>query len=104
MYSSSDPAVVASQMAEIRAAGIDQVVVSWWGRGSAEDARLPLVLAAARKDGLAVAAHIEPYPQRSVASVVADIGYLRGLGIRTFYVFRPLDFPSDRVGRRERRA
>jgi hypothetical protein len=95
VYSSSDPAVVASQMAEIRAAGIDQVVVSWWGRGSAEDARLPLVAAAARRDGLTVAAHIEPYPQRSVATVVADIGYLRGLGIRTFYVYRPLDFPPD---------
>jgi glycoprotein endo-alpha-1,2-mannosidase len=95
VYSSSDPAVVASQMAEIKAAGIDQVVVSWWGRGSAEDARLPLVAAAARKDGLAVAVHVEPYDGRTVASVVSDIGYLRGLGIRTFFVFRPLDFPAD---------
>jgi hypothetical protein len=95
LYSSSDPAVVARQMAEIRAAGIDQVVVSWWGRGSAEDARLALVDDAARRDGLTVAAHIEPYAQRSVASVVADIGYLRMLGIRTFFVFRPLDFPAD---------
>src|SRR5262249_57217405 len=90
-----DRAVVASEMAEIKAAGVDQIVVSWWGRGSAEDTRLPLVIAAARRDGLAVAAHIEPYDQRTVASVVSDIGYLRTLGIRTFYVFRPLDFPSD---------
>jgi hypothetical protein len=95
VYSSSDPAVVASQMAEIRAAGVDQVVISWWGRGSAEDGRLPLVAAAAWKDGLAVAVHIEPYNGRTVASVVADIGYLRGLGIRRFFVFQPLDFPAD---------
>ena len=33
------------QMAQIAAAGVDEVVVSWWGRGSVEDARLPLVLA-----------------------------------------------------------
>src|SRR5262245_296940 len=95
VYSSSDPAVVASEMAEIKAAGVDQIVVSWWGRGSGEDARLPAVIAAARRDGLAVAAHIEPYNQRSVASVVSDIGFLRTLGIRTFYVFQPLDFPSE---------
>src|SRR4051794_24520296 len=46
-YSSSDPRVVANQMAQIRGAGIDEVVVSWWGRGSQEDLRLPLVVAAA---------------------------------------------------------
>jgi glycoprotein endo-alpha-1,2-mannosidase len=95
VYSSSDPAVVRSQMAEIEAAGIDEIVVSWWGRGSTEDKRLPAVIAAARQDGLAVAAHIEPYPERSVASVVGDIGYLRTLGITRFFVFQPLDFPSE---------
>src|SRR5207253_11475262 len=75
----------------------DEIVVSWWGRGSTEDKRLPAVIAAARQDGLAVAAHIEPYPERSVASVVADIGYLRMLGITRFFVFRPLDRKSTRL-------
>jgi glycoprotein endo-alpha-1,2-mannosidase len=93
VYSSGEPAVVRSQMDEIRAAGIDQIVVSWWGRGSVEDERLPAVLTAARRDGIAVAAHIEPYPGRSVATVLADIDYLRTLGISSFYVYRPLDFP-----------
>jgi glycoprotein endo-alpha-1,2-mannosidase len=95
VYSSSDPAVVRSQMDEMKAAGIDEVVVSWWGRGSAEDGRLPAVLAAAKRDGLAVAAHIEPYEGRSVPSVMDDIAYLRTRGITTFFVYRPQDFSRD---------
>src|SRR5512141_629200 len=54
LYSSSDRLVLAQQMDEIRSAGIDEIVVSWWGRGSAEDLRLPAVIVAARADGIAV--------------------------------------------------
>ncbi len=93
VYSSADRSVVARQMDEIRSAGVDQVVVSWWGRGSPEDARLPLVLASARADELAVAVHIEPYGGRTISSVVADVAYLERLGITTFYVYRPFDLP-----------
>jgi hypothetical protein len=93
LYSSGDSTVVSSQMTEIREAGIDEIAVSWWGRGSAEDRRLPLVLRAARAAGVAVAVHLEPYPGRSVASIVADVAYLRTLGITTFYVYRALDLP-----------
>jgi glycoprotein endo-alpha-1,2-mannosidase len=93
LYSSSDRLVTGAQMDEIRAAGIDEIVVSWWGRGSPEDLRLPEVIAAARADGLAVAVHLEPYDGRTVASTVADLAYLRGYGITTFYVYRPFDFP-----------
>jgi hypothetical protein len=93
LYSSSDRAVVTQQLNEIRAAGIDEIVVSWWGRGSVEDQRLPLIVQLARADGIAVAAHLEPYPGRSVASTVADIAYLRTYGITSFYVYRALDLP-----------
>src|SRR3954470_14834950 len=89
LYSSSDTVVLAAQMDEIHAAGIDEIAVSWWGKGSAEDKRLPLVIAAARAKRLSVAAHLEPYPGRTVTSTVADVAYLRTLGIRTFYVYRP---------------
>jgi glycoprotein endo-alpha-1,2-mannosidase len=91
LYSSSDQLVIAQQMDEIRAAGIDQIVVSWWGQGSPEDIRLPAVIVAARADGIDVAAHLEPYGGRSVASTVADIAYLRNYGITSFYVYRPFD-------------
>jgi hypothetical protein len=84
---------VSELLREIVGAGIDEIAVSWWGRGSAEDRRLPLVLRAARAAGIAVAAHLEPYPGRSVASTVADVAYLRTLGITTFYVYRALDLP-----------
>lgn len=93
VYSSSDKQVLAAQMAEIRGAGIDEIAVSWWGQGSAEDQRLPAVMAAARADGIQVAAHLEPYAGRSVSSTVADVAYLRALGVTTFYVYRAPDFP-----------
>lgn len=93
LYSSSDRLVVGAQMSEIRAAGIDEIAVSWWGRGSAEDERLPLILSTARADGVAVAAHLEPYSGRTIESTIADVEYLRSLGVRTFYVYRPLDLP-----------
>jgi len=92
VYSSSDRAVIAQQMDEIKEAGIDEIAVSWWGRGSAEDARLGAVAAAARADGISVAAHLEPYRGRTVAGVVGDVTYLRTYGITTFYVYRPFDF------------
>jgi hypothetical protein len=93
VYSSADRHVLSEQMQEIRSADIDEIAVSWWGKGSAEDKRLPAVLAAAHAQGIAVAAHLEPYGGRTVASVVADVAYLESLGIRTFYVYRALDLP-----------
>jgi glycoprotein endo-alpha-1,2-mannosidase len=93
-YSSNDAAVVDQQMAEIAAAGVDEVVSSWWGRGSVEDVRLPMVLAAARRHHLEPAVHIEPYPNRSAASVLLDVKYLAGLGVRDIFVYHPRDSPA----------
>jgi hypothetical protein len=93
-YSSADALVVDAQMAEIAAAGIGTVISSWWGRGSLEDGRLPVLLGAADRRGLAVAAHLEPYPGRTVASTEADIAYLRTLGISDFYVWSSLTLPD----------
>ena len=87
LYSSSDRVVLAAQMREIVGAGVTTVIVSWWGRGSREDQRLAALLRAARTTGLAVAAHLEPYRGRTVASTRGDIEYLRGFGIRDFYVW-----------------
>jgi glycoprotein endo-alpha-1,2-mannosidase len=90
-YSSSDPAVLARQMTEISGAGIDEVIVSWWGRGSWEDIRLPSVLASARRHHLTVALHLEPYDGRSADTVSGDLAYAASLGIRDVYVYRPDD-------------
>src|SRR5205823_11969359 len=51
-YSSGDPNVLRAQMRAIARAGIRQVVVPWWGWGSIEDVRLPLILRAAHRRGL----------------------------------------------------
>ncbi len=80
-------------MAEIARAGIDQIAVSWWGRGSPEDLRLPEVIAAASVLHISVAIHIEPYNGRTVDSVVGDVEALRALGITTFYVYQAFDDP-----------
>ena len=105
VYSSADRLVVGAHMREIAATGIDQVVVSWWGRGSAEDARFPAVARAARAAGLSVAAHVEPYGGRDPESVETDVGYLRGYGVTDVYVFGAADREgsewaamNDRIG------
>ena len=94
-YSSSSPAVLDRQMAEIAAAGVDQVVSSWWGWGSPEDLRLPAVIAAANAHGLEVAVHLEPYPGRSLQSLELDVEHLKALGIYEFYVYEPQDLPAS---------
>ena len=93
-YSSSDGLVVDAQMREIAAAGIGTVIASWWGRGSVEDRQLPQVIAAARAHGLSVAAHLEPYDGRTVASTGEDIAYLRAFGVADFYVWASIALPD----------
>jgi hypothetical protein len=95
LYSSADQGVLDAQLAELRAAGVDVVVSSWWGRGSWENDRLPQVMAAASKAGVRVAAHIEPYPGRSPGSVADDLAYLRGLGIREAYLYDVMSGPPE---------
>ena len=86
-YSSSDPAVVRAQMREIASAGIQTVIVSWWGTGSAEALRLPAVTAAAHAAGLRVAVHVEPYAGRTPAHLAPEIDALVARGITDFYIY-----------------
>jgi glycoprotein endo-alpha-1,2-mannosidase len=95
LYSSSDARVVRAQMREIGAAGIQELVSSWWGSGSPEDARLPLVIRAARSSGVAVAVHLEPYPGRDMLSVQSDLERLQAMGVRRFFVYHPFDISND---------
>ena len=94
VYSSADSLVVDAQMREIAAAEIGVVITSWWGRDSREDRRLSLVRGAAQRHGLSVAAHLEPYRGRTVASTEADIAYLREQGVSDFYVWASSDLPT----------
>ena len=94
LYSSSNAKLVDGQMREIAGAGIGTVVVSWWGAGSPEDQRLPLVASAAARHGLSVAVHIEPYRDRTPASTAQDIVALREKGFTTFYVYEANASPA----------
>jgi glycoprotein endo-alpha-1,2-mannosidase len=87
LYSSSNAKVVAAQMREIRASGVGTIVASWWGTGSPEADRLPLVTETARRFGLEVAIHLEPYAGRTPASAAADILALNAAGYVDFYVY-----------------
>jgi glycoprotein endo-alpha-1,2-mannosidase len=95
LYSSSDERVMKAQMREIAGAGVREVVTSWWGWGSPEDLRLPLVERTARAAGLTVAVHIEPYAGRTIETVAADIVHLRSLGITRFFVYQPFDISKQ---------
>lgn len=95
LYSSSNAKVVQAQMKDIADAGIDTVVVSWWGWGSPEDLRLPLVIAAAHRHGLSVAVHLEPYAGRTPASAAQDIEHLKTLGVTDVYVYEADQDPAS---------
>ncbi|RPI89024.1 MAG: hypothetical protein EHM40_21640, partial [Chloroflexi bacterium] len=57
-------------------AGVGVIIPSWWGQGTREDRRVPLLLEMAERYGIKVAFHIEPYNKRTAASLVSDIQYL----------------------------
>ena len=86
LYSSHDKAVLLDQMREISAAGVDSVMLSWWGQAAADvtrdsqgvstDELVPAVLDAAAAAGVGVTWHIEPYGGRNAHSVLADLRYL----------------------------
>ena len=88
LYSSSNTKIVAAQMREIAAAGVGTLVVSWWGFGSPEHDRLPLVAQAAQQQGLTIAIHLEPYDGRTPARAAEDIMRLQQeSGFTDFYVY-----------------
>lgn len=74
LYSSRHPETARAQLTELKDAGANVVVLSWWGQGgdgkeSADsqgvqtDAVVPVILAAAEAVGsIKVAFHLEPYP------------------------------------------
>ncbi|EKX50335.1 hypothetical protein GUITHDRAFT_104143 [Guillardia theta CCMP2712] len=85
-YSSMNLSVVREQMLEIKEAGVDVVVFSWWklpassdgargwGVKDSTDAAAPLVLEAAAEAGIKVCFHLEPYKGREYQTCVGP-GY-----------------------------
>ena len=76
-YSSQDSTSVCSHFDQMRQAGIEVAVVSWWGRERFEDDALPLLLNCAHHYDIEIALHLEPYQERSVITTRADLIYLQ---------------------------
>jgi glycoprotein endo-alpha-1,2-mannosidase len=93
-YSSGNMHTLRAQMHDLSRAGVDEVVSSWWGRDSIEAARLEPVRRAARRYKIRVGVQLEPYAGRTVASIAADLVYLRARGVRDVYVYRAGDFTA----------
>ncbi len=78
-YDGSDPAVVDRQIADLRYAGLDAAIASWWGIGSRTDGRIPLLLKRSRGTGLRWTLYYEregttdPSPE----TITADLRYIR---------------------------
>ena len=74
-YDSGDTAVLTKHMAQMKSAGVDVVMASWWGAGSFEDSKVVAILEAAAAAELQVSFMIEPY-WTSQAQLADDIVYL----------------------------
>src|SRR5262245_47059853 len=58
-YDSKDTTILRRHLQQMKAAGIDTVVASWWGPEQFEDQVLPVLLSLAQAEGLSVSALIE---------------------------------------------
>lgn len=122
-YSSKDNKVMLNHFAQLSAAGVGVIVVSWWGQrhhshatdtqGVNTDIALELLLqtldqfnAPFATPVLKLAIHLEPYPSRSAESIRSDIEYLithyghsRSIHKRNnlpmFYVYDSYHLPVD---------
>ena len=58
-YDSNDPEVVAQHMRLFADAGVDGIIVSWWGVNTFEDKAMPLILDEAKEHGIEVSVYLE---------------------------------------------
>ncbi len=80
LYSSNDPAVIDQHVTWAAEAGIDTLVVSWWGLGSFEDRATDRMLdrlaarPAPEKRRVQLTLHVEPYEGRTPGRALQDLG------------------------------
>jgi hypothetical protein len=65
-YDSLDPGVIDQHMRWAKDAGLDGLVVSWWGQGTHEDKAVPLLLDAALEHDLLISLYIERTPDDAI--------------------------------------
>ena len=76
-YDSTDAAVIERHLGQAKAAGIDTLVCSWWGRQDPTDRALRLLVERAPAHGLTVCVYWERlFPQPDKLAATADLSYL----------------------------
>lgn len=80
-YSSDNSTILATHIAQMRWAGLDAGIFTWWGRDTLTDRRFPNILDASAAQGLAVTAYYEPEGKGDppVAEIQADLVRLSAL-------------------------
>jgi hypothetical protein len=78
-YNGSDPKVVARQISDMQYANLQAGIASWWGPGTREDKRMPLLLSEAEKVGFHWAAYYEQegFTDPSPEKLTADLSHIR---------------------------
>ena len=78
-YSVDDPSTVDRQIKDMQYAGLQAGIESWWGQGTREDKRLPLLMTEAAKLGFSWTVYYEQegYGNPTPAQISSDLSYLR---------------------------
>src|ERR1035437_8581215 len=71
-YNSSDPTVIASQIAAMQYANISVGIASWWGQGTSTNSRIPALLSAANGTAFKWTLYYEPSP----GTQASDLSYI----------------------------
>lgn len=75
LYDSRSARVIEQHARWIKDSGVGAVNLSWWGRGTYEDAAVPLIMDVMRAFDIKVTFHLEPYDGRELR-LADDIRYL----------------------------
>jgi hypothetical protein len=77
-YSTADPSELAKQVSEMRYAGLNGAIFSWWGQSDPFSQRLPIAVAAAHGTPFHWSAYYEPEGQGnpSATQIRSDLDYL----------------------------
>lgn len=83
LYSSSSENTTFEQFKELSSiAGVQVIVVSWWGisshdeQGDVTEELMPMLFKVAEKVGVKIIFHLEPYKDRTALSTLTDIKYI----------------------------
>jgi hypothetical protein len=77
-YDSSDTTVISSHIADMRYAGMDAAIASWWGQGTRTDQRFPLLLQTNGSGPLRWTIYYEKegYSNPSISTIANDLSYI----------------------------